>query len=236
MPTRRASRGPGARAALLAAARELFLTRGYDGSSVDAINARAGLSKGTFYHYFRSKSDLLDALVDELTDEGWRRTRQAMAGRGDGALERFSRFLAAARRWRIVALPQTAQILRAALRPENAALRERMQLRSIALACPDLAELLAEGVHEGVFHIDDPAATARVFMVLAHGVSDDLLREVASSGLGEGELLARLVARGRAFMRAAEALLGVARGALGEPEGELLAGMVRAFRAAGDAP
>jgi len=50
------------RADLLEAGRGLFLANGVAGTSLDDITRRAGVSKGLFYLYFRSKDDLLDAL------------------------------------------------------------------------------------------------------------------------------------------------------------------------------
>jgi TetR/AcrR family transcriptional regulator, mexJK operon transcriptional repressor len=52
------------RAAILAAARELFLADGFDRSSVDAVAARAGVSKRTVYDYFGDKQTLLQAVVE----------------------------------------------------------------------------------------------------------------------------------------------------------------------------
>src|ERR1700729_1113677 len=50
------------RADLLAAGEELFLAKGVAATSLDDITSRAGVSKGLFYLYFRSKDDLLAAL------------------------------------------------------------------------------------------------------------------------------------------------------------------------------
>ena len=50
------------RADLLEAGRELFLAKGVAATSLDDITSRAGVSKGLFYLYFRSKDDLLAAL------------------------------------------------------------------------------------------------------------------------------------------------------------------------------
>jgi TetR/AcrR family transcriptional regulator, transcriptional repressor for nem operon len=49
---------------ILSAAEGLFLSHGYGGASVDAILERAGLTKGAFFHHFRSKHDLALALID----------------------------------------------------------------------------------------------------------------------------------------------------------------------------
>ncbi|GAA1486615.1 TetR/AcrR family transcriptional regulator [Brachybacterium fresconis] len=54
------------RSAILRAARELFVTEGFDRSSVDAIAARAGVSKRTVYDYFGDKRSLLRAVLEDL--------------------------------------------------------------------------------------------------------------------------------------------------------------------------
>ena len=51
------------RTALLDAAQSLFMDQGYGGTSVDAILARTGLTKGAFFHHFESKHELARALI-----------------------------------------------------------------------------------------------------------------------------------------------------------------------------
>jgi len=48
------------------AAIKLFSNTGYNKASVDEICAEAGISKGAFYHHFKSKQELFLALLD-----GW---------------------------------------------------------------------------------------------------------------------------------------------------------------------
>jgi len=52
-------------ARLLAAAREVFAERGYQGASLDLVSERAGCTRGALYHHFESKQGLLLALLDE---------------------------------------------------------------------------------------------------------------------------------------------------------------------------
>lgn len=49
---------------LMDAAESLFLGHGYGGTSVDAILERTGLTKGAFFHHFRSKHDLALSLIE----------------------------------------------------------------------------------------------------------------------------------------------------------------------------
>ena len=49
-------------AALVDAARELFARDGYDATSLDAVAARAGVTKGAVYHHFDGKPQLFEAV------------------------------------------------------------------------------------------------------------------------------------------------------------------------------
>ncbi|MEV6635479.1 TetR/AcrR family transcriptional regulator [Actinoplanes sp. NPDC051470] len=77
------------RAAILSAARELFLNDGFDRTSVDAVSARAGVSKRTVYDYFGDKQTLLAAVVNDISGsllDAVRRTIQGtLAGLTDPA-------------------------------------------------------------------------------------------------------------------------------------------------------
>ncbi len=60
-----------ARQAILAAAADLLLTRGLAAVSMDAVAARAGVSKATIYRWWPTKETLaLDALYEQLTEPG----------------------------------------------------------------------------------------------------------------------------------------------------------------------
>jgi AcrR family transcriptional regulator len=52
-------------AELLAAALDLFVERGFAGTRLDDVAARAGVSKGTLYLYFENKEELFKAVVRE---------------------------------------------------------------------------------------------------------------------------------------------------------------------------
>lgn len=67
----RRGRRPGApdtRAAILAAARELFAAQGYAGTSVRSIAAAAGVDASLVHHYFGAKDDLFLAALELRVD------------------------------------------------------------------------------------------------------------------------------------------------------------------------
>jgi TetR/AcrR family transcriptional repressor of mexJK operon len=63
-PRRRVrGRSPGKRLAILAAARDLFLDKGFAGTSMDDVAARSGVSKQTVYAHFADKQRLFTELI-----------------------------------------------------------------------------------------------------------------------------------------------------------------------------
>ncbi len=54
---------------LLKAATRVFAKRGYRGASISDIIAAARVARGTFYLYFRSKQDVLFAVIEDLREQ-----------------------------------------------------------------------------------------------------------------------------------------------------------------------
>jgi AcrR family transcriptional regulator len=67
-PSRRSDHAAETRRDLLDAARVLFSDRGYAGTSLDDVVAKAGVTKGALYHHFANKKELFTAVV-ELVEE-----------------------------------------------------------------------------------------------------------------------------------------------------------------------
>lgn len=81
------------------AADRLFYERGYEHTSFSDIADAVGISRGNFYHHFKSKDEILDAVIDLRLDntramlEAWERQGKHPADR----IERFVRILIANR-------------------------------------------------------------------------------------------------------------------------------------------
>jgi len=57
------------RSRIVSAARNLFSSHGFSGTSLDDILTAAGITKGAFYHYFKSKEEICLALLDQALIE-----------------------------------------------------------------------------------------------------------------------------------------------------------------------
>jgi AcrR family transcriptional regulator len=68
---------------IMAAARELFLSKGYHETTLEEIARQAEFGKGTLYNYFSSKEELFQAITGQLFDE-WESLARAELVEGEG--------------------------------------------------------------------------------------------------------------------------------------------------------
>jgi AcrR family transcriptional regulator len=95
---RTSERGAATRTSLLAAAREIFVSKGFAEAGVTDVVARADASVGSLYHHFSGKADLYLTLFEEWQARQSQRTKQAArAARAGGEGDPMSVFLSAAR-------------------------------------------------------------------------------------------------------------------------------------------
>lgn len=59
----------GGKERVLSAAEDVFAEKGFDGARVDEIAARAGMNKMLIYYHFRSKDQILNAIMIQKSDE-----------------------------------------------------------------------------------------------------------------------------------------------------------------------
>src|ERR1700760_2992371 len=59
-------RGRATRAHVIEVATRLFAEQGYDGTSIEAVQAAAGVSRGSLYHHFSGKEALFWAVLEEV--------------------------------------------------------------------------------------------------------------------------------------------------------------------------
>ncbi len=85
-PANRSDRGEQTRAAIAAAAQELFLERGYDKTTMRAVADRAGVSIGNAYYYFASKEHLVQAFYDHIQVAHAAAAGQSLADSGSFAV------------------------------------------------------------------------------------------------------------------------------------------------------
>jgi AcrR family transcriptional regulator len=86
------------RADLVGAATEVFLTRGYDGATMDDISKAAGVTRANIYWYFKSKDEVFAAVMTQLLRRDFRAL--AIEHADLDAMSRLTRGLSSMRSYR----------------------------------------------------------------------------------------------------------------------------------------
>lgn len=153
----RLRRGRESRQRIREAARALFLERGFDGATLRAIAARAGMGASSIYRHVESKEELLVQELADLQEEAWTRFRRedtsALSTR-----DRVRSFFLAQHEL-LAAEPDLTRIaLRATTYPQARVARRVLALhdRTIGL----LAEILMAGRMRGDLRRDVDVLTA----------------------------------------------------------------------------
>jgi AcrR family transcriptional regulator len=174
----RRDRAAANRAALLAAARRVFLAAGYHGASVDAVAGEAGFTIGAVYSQFGGKAELFLALLEQRIEERIGQIRSVVDGSGVAA-----ELTAVARQW--------AGVLRTDLDWTLLVIEFRVHAARDPVLAARFAELHARLLRAVVQSLTEslglPAATPEV---------EDLARLLLATG--PGGALAR-AAEGEAF-------------------------------------
>jgi len=105
----RAQQSTETRARLIRAAAQLFSERGYAATSVAAIGAQAGASRGLVNFHFGTKENLLWAVIDDVVGD-WERTMFPPDAAADSPLQAVRRVFDAHRRF-VVSEPERARLL-----------------------------------------------------------------------------------------------------------------------------
>jgi TetR/AcrR family transcriptional repressor of mexJK operon len=195
------------RAAILAAATDLFLQQGYAGTSMDEIAARAAVSKQTVYKHFADKEQLFSTIILSTTAQAAafaEAVPQLLPGSGD--LERELRALAH-RYLRVVLEPRVLQLRRLIIAEARhfPALARTYYARAPERVVAALASALQRYAGRGLVALDDPllAANHFAFLILAIPLDKAMFCGEESSGAGGETDLDRLAEAGvRVFLAA----------------------------------
>lgn len=152
---------------LLNIAYDMFLTRGYENTSVDKIIEKAKIAKGTYYYYFESKEQMLEEVIDMMIDSEAETAKQIIAT-DISVQQKIVGILTSMK-------PAEAEqpVKDALFQPENVLMHYKVRQKLIKVITPLLSEVIEEGVKGGIFECDN--ITERVKMLLT--ISDSTFNE-----------------------------------------------------------
>lgn len=153
---------------LIEIAYRLFLTNGYEDTSINDILKATGISRGAMYHYFASKEEILDMVIEYLMRLLDSQIELIVSNTTITALDKLERLL----------IPNTLppkEILqvRELMKKNKKSLffylsKEADRQRTI----PVITKIIEQGIKEGTFHTDYPVQMADYIYTVAQSLSD----------------------------------------------------------------
>jgi AcrR family transcriptional regulator len=155
------------RAEIIQAARGLFQTKGYEKVTMQEVMERLGIAKGTIYHYFQSKEEVLEAVVESIVEEQITRMQQVVNEAEGSALDKLRLLIQAGR-----AAEGGEEILKSLHHSGNVGMHTRLLAVALIGQAPLYAELIRQGCEEGLFQTDHPLECAEYLLSALQFLTD----------------------------------------------------------------
>lgn len=188
---------------ILDVAEQLFATKGFDNTSTNDIINAIGIARGTLYHHFKSKEEILDAVISRITEALMRQAEAIAADKSIPLLERLTKTVMSLN----VESQIGAEVKLQVHKPQNALLHQKMHQQLISGVVPIVAGLIGEGCREGIFDTPYPTEAVEMVMIYSNIAFDELAE------LTPGKRAQRI----QAFIYHTERIMGAEEGLLQEP-------------------
>lgn len=178
------------KAEIIQVARDLFEKKGYAHTSIEAIIKDAQIAKGTFYYYFKTKREILTAIVDNIAHDMEIYFQSIIEDKNLSPLDKIKLMLTGEEK-RAKSQPVVMAILHEA---ENRELQEELNIRTLHTIGPLLTQTLNEGHKASLFSREITLETLQLILAGSQFILD--------SGL-----LALTPAQRRTYLKALQVML-----------------------------
>ena len=138
-------------------ATKLFWEKDYEKTSMNQIVSELGIAKGTVYHYFKSKEELMFAVIEKEVKSYVEMVQEEMKKAPKDAVKKFIYLINLGQK------TETSKIDHLH-RPGNNILHTRLLARLITEFAPIYAKVIEEGCNEGAFKVKHPLETAELLL------------------------------------------------------------------------
>ncbi|MDQ0169692.1 TetR/AcrR family transcriptional regulator [Paenibacillus tundrae] len=184
---------------ILNAAEALFVSKGYTKTTIIDILQAVKIAKGTFYHYFQSKEEVMNAIVMRFIAVGVNAAKRIAE---DDSLDAHTKIFNI-----ITAQGQDVgnkeQFIEELHQVHNVEMHQKSLVETILQLSPILTEVIEQGIREGVFHTPRPREVVEFLLV-----SSQFLLDQGIFQWTEEELQRKV----EAFMYILECTLGAEKG------------------------
>lgn len=155
---------------ILDAAEMLFISKGYTKTTVNDILQAVGIAKGTFYHYFKSKEEVMDAVIMRMIDTGLEAAKKIAVDSKLTVQEKLFHMIMAQRPNKENNREKMIEELH---HVNNAEMHQKSVVESIRFLSPVLAEVVEQGVNEKVFETPFPRESVEFLLTSSQFLFDE---------------------------------------------------------------
>ena len=195
------------------AGQRLIQAKGYEQMSVQDVLDEAGASKGAFYHYFDSKSALLDGVIQRMVTDALEALQPIVTDPNRSAVDKLNGLFAGMASWKARRKELLLAVLRVWLSDDNAIVRDKFRRGAVANLTPVFTTIIRQGMAESSFTVTSADHAARVLVSLMLGANEHAgdLYVARQAGQMPFELIEGALA---AYPEALERILGAPPGSL----------------------
>ena len=170
---------------IIQTAERLFQKNGYSNTSVEAIIKEMGVAKGTFYYYFKSKEEVLQAIVDHTLDQVVAMVEQVANDESMDALTKMELILSNSQ----IGNEDTQEVAEHLHLPANRELHEVTNIQTVLKLSPIFAKIIEQGNEEKVFNTKRPLETMQFLLVGGQFLLDGGLFDFSEQELVERRIV-----------------------------------------------
>ncbi|MBO4321198.1 MAG: TetR/AcrR family transcriptional regulator [Treponema sp.] len=187
---------------ILDAAEKLFSTKGFESTSMNDIQNEIGIARGTLYYHFKSKEEILDAIIERVTS---RMTVNAKAVAADKSIPVIERLVKTVLSLRLSGESRDF-LMEQIHKPQNALMHQKIQDKTVESVNPIITDIVKDGIEQKIFRTEYPDETVEMVMLYSNTAFHDL------EGLDDSEKIRKV----NGFIYNLERLLGTEQGSLGK--------------------
>ncbi len=196
---------------ILDAAKEMFFSTGYEKVSIQQIISKVQIAKGTFYYYFKSKIDLLDDLVKRELDPLLTLINEVRNENSISAIEKLNNIFSQISSWKIENINLYQIVFKLMYSDENMKIRQKFLNTQFDLFAPIYAEIIKEGINDGVFECDDPLEIANLLLIIGDRIKQKLA-EILEKETDKEKIISVIISIAENYEKIIKRILGMRTG------------------------
>jgi AcrR family transcriptional regulator len=217
---------------ILDAATRLLYTKGYERMTVQDILAELEISSGAFYHYFRTKTEVLEGFIERMQQTVAQVLLPIVEDPQLRAVEKLQRVFSMLDQVRMLRKGTVLELLRVWYTDDNAIVRAKVDEAVVRQRAPLLNRIVCQGIAEGVCSTPYPEQAGEILQALLRqmGTTHSQLLLALADGADEAACVQHILDVHAAYMEAVERVIGAPANSLARTDAAAVAVWVRMLR------